>query len=180
MNAVAACLGAYIYDRVAGTAGLGIEDLILADHAEGKCVDQGVAAVAGLELGFAAQIGYAEAVSITGYAADHAFDNGVVLVDQLPLFRIVIRFLGDRTESEGIHDRQRPRAHGEDVAKDATHSRRRPLERLNVAGMIVTFDLESTGPTVAHVNDSRVFTRALHHAFASGRQASEVHTARLV
>ena len=43
VNAVPAGFGAYIYDRVAGAAGFGIEDLILADEAECERVDERIA-----------------------------------------------------------------------------------------------------------------------------------------
>ena len=89
VDAVAAGLGAYIDDGVAGAAGLGVEDFVLADQAQREGVDQRIAAVAGLELGFAAEIGHAEAVAVAGDAADHAFDDGVILVDELALFRVL-------------------------------------------------------------------------------------------
>jgi hypothetical protein len=79
VDAVAAGLGADVDHRVARAAGLAVEDLVDADHAEGEGVHQRIAAVAGLELGFAAQVGHAEAVAVAGDAADHAFDDGVVL-----------------------------------------------------------------------------------------------------
>jgi hypothetical protein len=76
VNAVAARFGAYVYDRVAGAAGLAVKDLVLLDHAQGEGVHQRVAAVAGFELGFAAQVGNAKAVAVAGNAAHHALDDG--------------------------------------------------------------------------------------------------------
>ena len=65
--------------------GLAVEDLVLAHQAQRKRIHQRIAAVAGLELGFAAQVGHAEAVAVAGDAAHHALDDGVVLVHQLRL-----------------------------------------------------------------------------------------------
>ena len=79
VDAVAAGLCSYIDDGVARAAGLAVEDFVDADQAEGEGVDQRVAAVAGLELGFAAEVGDAETVAVAGDAADYAFDDGVVL-----------------------------------------------------------------------------------------------------
>ena len=45
-------------------------------------------------------------------------------------------------EANGVHHRNRPRAHGEDIAQDATDAGCRALERLDEARMIVGFDLE--------------------------------------
>ena len=80
VDAVAAGLGADIDDGVAGAAGLGVEDFVFADQAEREGVDERIAAVAGLELGFAAEVGHAETVAVAGDAADHAFEDGVILV----------------------------------------------------------------------------------------------------
>ena len=76
VDAVAAGLGADVDDRVADAGGLGVEDLVVADEAEREGVDQRIAAVAGLEAGFAAEVGHAEAVAVAGDAADDAFDDG--------------------------------------------------------------------------------------------------------
>src|SRR5271157_1303680 len=154
VDAVAAGLGADVDDWVARAAGFGVEDFVLADQAEGEGVDQRVAAVAGLELGFAAQIGHAETVAVGGDAADHAFDNGVVAGDEPPLFRVLVEFFADRPEAERVHDSQRPRAHGEDVAQDAAHACGRALKRLDVAGVVVALDLEGAGPAFAYVDDA--------------------------
>ena len=64
---------------------LAVEDFVFADEAQRKRVHERIAAVAGLELGFSAEVGHAEAVAVTGDAADHAFDDGVVLCDEFRL-----------------------------------------------------------------------------------------------
>ena len=87
VDAVAAGLCADVDDRVARAGGLAVKDFVLADQAQGEGVHQRVAAVAGLELGFAAQVGHAKAVAVAGDAADHAFDDGVVSGDELALVR---------------------------------------------------------------------------------------------
>ena len=137
----------------------------------------GIAAVAGLELGFAAQVRHAKAVAVTGDAADHAFDNGVIPVYGFPFNA---RFRLDGTKAERVHDRERPRAHGEDVAQDAADAGGRALVRLDVAGMVVRLDFEGAGPAVAHVDDAGIFARPLDHAVAFGGQALEVHAAGFV
>ncbi len=79
VDAVAAGLGADIDDGIARAAGLGVEDLVLADEAEREGVHQRIAAVAGLEFGFAAEVGHAKAVAVAGDAAHHAFEDGVIV-----------------------------------------------------------------------------------------------------
>ena len=60
--------GADVDDGVADAGGLGVEDLVGADEAEGEGVDQRIAGVAGLEAGLAAEVGDAEAVAVAGDA----------------------------------------------------------------------------------------------------------------
>src|SRR5437016_3082419 len=50
---------------------------------------------------------------------------------------VVSYMVGDGTKPQRVHRADRPRAHCEDVANDATHSRRRALEWFDRAGMIV-------------------------------------------
>ena len=184
VNAVAAGLCAHIDDRVAGAGGLGVEDFVFADEAESEGVDQRIAAVAGLEFGFAAEVGHAEAVAVAGDAADDAFEDGVILVMSSRLFTCCVgdpwNQIGDGAEAERIHDGERPRAHGEDVAQNAADAGGRALVGLDVAGVVVRLDLEGAGPAVAHVDDAGVFAGPLHDAIAFGGQALEMHAARLV
>ena len=86
----------------------------------------------------------------------------------------------DRAEAERIHDGQRPRAHGEDVAQNAADAGGRALKRLDVAGVIVGLDLEGAGPAVADVDDAGVLAGPLHDAVALGGQALEMHAAGFV
>src|ERR1700756_5111756 len=81
MNAVAPGLRADVDHRVSFACGLGVEDFILADEAEGEGVDQRISGVAGLELGFATEIGHAETVAVRGDAADYAIEDGVIFVE---------------------------------------------------------------------------------------------------
>jgi hypothetical protein len=176
VDAVAPRLGADIDHRIADAGGLAVEDLVDFDQAERKGIDQRIAAVAGLKFGFAAQVGHAKAVAVAGDAAHHALDDGVILVDQLRRFASLL----DRPEAQRIHHRQRPRAHGEDVAQDSAYSGGRALMGLDVAGMIVALDLEGAGPSIAHVDDAGVFARSLHNTLALGGQALQMHARGLV
>ncbi len=86
----------------------------------------------------------------------------------------------DRAEAERVHDGERARAHGEDVAQDAADAGGRALIRLNVAGVVVRFDLEGAGPAVADVDDAGVFAGPLDDAIALRGQALEVDAAGLI
>ena len=85
-----------------------------------------------------------------------------------------------RPEAQRIQHRDRPRAHGEDVAQDAADAGGRALERLDEAGMIVRFDLERDGIAVADIDDAGVFARALQHVLALGRQLLQMNARALV
>ena len=180
VDAVAAGLGADINDGVAGAAGLAVEDLVLADQTEREGVHQRIARIAGLKLGFAAQIRHAEAVAVAGHAADDAFNNGVVLLDELLVVVGQPALIGDGAEAERIHDGKGTRAHRKDVAQNAADAGGRALIGLDVAGVVVRLDLEGAGPAVPDVDDAGVLSRTLHDELAFGRQALEMYLAGLV
>ena len=174
MNAVAAGFRADVDHRIAFARSLGVENLIAPDEAQSESVHQRIARVAGLELGFAAEVGHAEAIAVRSDSADHAFEDGMVLVNLClrrtrrcrlwrprrpsPLRR------RDRAKAQRIHHRHRPRAHGENIAQDSADAGGRALKRLDERRMVVRLDLESAGPAIADVDDARILARPLHHA----------------
>ena len=179
VDAVAARLRANVDHRIARAARLGVKNLVLADQSQRKRIHQRIAAVTGLELRLAAQIRHAKAVAVSRHAAHYAVHNRMILVD-LALVHVLARLSGDRPKAQRIHHRQRPRAHGKDVAQNAAHARRRALKRLDVAGVVVALNLEGAGPPIAHVDDAGILARPLHHARALGGQPLQMHAAGLV
>ena len=184
VDAVAAGLGADVDDGVADAGGLGVEDFVDADQAEGEGVDEGIAGVAGLEAGFAAEVGDAEAVAVAGDAGDDAVEMGGGAASCV--VRCVGRLRRKGAEAEGVHDGERAGVHGEDVAQDAADAGGCALVGLDVAGVVVGFDLEGAGPAVADVDDAGVLAGALDDgagaggARAAGGQALEVDAGGLV
>ena len=168
VDAVAAGLGADVDHRIADAARLAEKQSVLARDAQGEGVDQRVAAVAGVKHRLAAQVGDPEAVAVVGDAGDDTVADGPVLR------------AGQRAEAQRIHDGHRARAHGEDVAQDAAHPGRRALKRLNVAGVVVRFDLEHAGPAVAHPHHAGVLARPLQNVGTLGGQALEQPAAGFV
>ena len=55
-------------------------------------------------------------------------------------------------EAQAVQQRDRPRAHGDDVAEDAADPCGRSLERLDGRGMVVALDLERDRLAVAEVD----------------------------
>ena len=80
MNAVASSLGAHVDDWIALAGGARVENLIATNQAECECIQKRVIGVAGFEFGFAAEVGYSEAVAVGGDPGDHTFEDGVVLM----------------------------------------------------------------------------------------------------
>ncbi len=167
VDAVAAGLGADVEDGVADAGGGCVEDLVFADEAEGEGVEERVAGVAGLEAGFAAEVGNAEAVAVAGDAAGRRPRRwclcGCVRVG-----------LGDSSgewaEAEGVHDGERAGAHGEDVAEDAADAGGGALVGLDIGGVVVGLDFEGAGPAVADVDDAGVFAGALDDGAGAGER----------
>src|SRR5437016_359594 len=123
MNAVAARLRANLDNGVTDARRLSVEDLIFAEDPEREHVHQRIAVVAIFKDALAAHGRNAEAVAVMRDARHHAFHNPTIA-------RHV-----QRAETQGIHDGDRPRTHGEDVAQNAAYARCGALERLDEARM---------------------------------------------
>ena len=105
-------------------------------------------------------------------AGDHAFQDAAVARAG---FGIV-----ETPEAQRIQHRDRPRAHGENVAQDAADAGGRALKRLDEAGMVVRFDLERDRNAVADIDDAGVFARALQHVFAVRGKLLQMNARALV
>src|SRR5581483_2008015 len=86
----------------------------------------------------------------------------------------------DGAKSQGIHYRDRARAHGEDVPQDAAYTCGGSLKGLDEGGMIVRFDFEGAGPAVPDIDDPGILARALQDALAAGGEAFQVNARRFV
>src|SRR5258708_30203914 len=86
----------------------------------------------------------------------------------------------DGPETQRVHDREWPGAHGKDVTQDAADAGRGPLKRLDEGGVIVGLDFEGAGPAVADVDDTGILSRPLHHPFAARRQSLQMDARRLI
>ncbi len=122
----------------------------MAQHADREGVHQRVGLVDGVEVGLAADVGQAEAVGVERDTGDDAVHDarGIGVVDV--------------TEAQGIHHRNGPGAHRDDVADDAADTRRCALERLDEARVVVALDLEGDGPALADIHDTGVLAHADH------------------
>src|SRR5882672_8344417 len=85
-----------------------------------------------------------------------------------------------RPEPQRVHHRHRPRAHRENIAQNAAHSRSRALKRLNKGRMIMRLDLERAAPTVPDIDDAGILSRPLEHQLAARRQPLQMDARRLV
>ena len=74
-DAVAAGARAEEDDEVAFAGRVGQVDVVVAQLADAQRVDEGVALVGGVELGFAADVGQAQAVAVAADAGDDAVDD---------------------------------------------------------------------------------------------------------
>src|SRR5205823_8782494 len=149
MDAVAAGRGADQQHQVARLARGGARQVVTVDDADAHGIDERVAAVAGMKVGFAAHGGDADAVAVARDAADNAAEE------------VTVARLIQRPEAQRIQQRDGPRAHGKDVADDATHARGCALVRLHSAGMVMALDLEHESLPVANVHRAGVLAWSL-------------------
>ena len=76
-------------------------------------------------------------------------------------------------EAQPVEQRDRARAHGDDVPEDAADPGRSALERLDRARVVVALDLERDRLAVAEVDHARVLARPLQHACALRGKAAQ-------
>ena len=152
-DSVATCACTEQHDLVAGACRGGQVDVLVAKHAHGEGVDEGIGLVGGVEHGFTTDVGQTEAVAVSADTGDDAGGDSRGI-------RVV-----DRAESELIHDGDGAGPHRDDVADDAANAGRSPLVRLDVARVVVRFDLERHGPAVADINDASVLADTHEEVF---------------
>ena len=133
-----------------------------------SALTSGLCAVGGVEDRLARDVRDAHAVAV---AADAAHDAAEQLARAL---------LVERAEPQRVAERDRPRAHREDVAQDPAHAGGRALVGLDGRGVVVALDLEGHGEAVADVDHAGVLTRALQHARAVRGQPAQLETRVLV
>ena len=73
-------------------------------------------------------------------------------------------------EAQPVEQRDRPRAHRDDVSEDPADPGRRALEGLDRARVVVRLDLEGDRLAVAEVEHAGVLARPLEHALALARE----------
>ena len=163
VDAVAAGLRADVVDRIADAGGAALDERVGLRDAEAEHVDERIAGVRLLERDLAADRRDADAVAVAGDAGDDAFDDAAGA-----------RAVGtvERAEAQRVQQRDRPRAHREDVADDAADAGRRALVRLDERRMVVRFDLEDRRQPVADVDGAGVLAGPLQHARARRSAAS--------
>src|SRR3546814_20545446 len=83
-------------------------------------------------------------------------------------------------EAQRVLVGDRSRAHREDVAQYAADAGRRPLVRLDVAGVVVALHLEDGCQTVANVDHAGILAGSADHLGPGARYILQVNAARLV
>ena len=168
MDAIAARLGADVVHGIANASRASLDDRVLPRDAQTEDVHERVATVAFVEDDLPANRRDPDAVAIPADARHDATQDSAR------------SGLLDRAEPQRVEQRDRPGAHGEDVADDAADAGGGPLVRLDERRVVVRFDLEHGGQAVADVHRPGILTRPLQHAWPFGRQGSQVHAGTLV
>ena len=75
-------------------------------------------------------------------------------------------------ESQPVEQRDRARAHGDDVSQDPADPGRGALEGLDRGRVVVALDLEGDRLAVTEVEDACVFSRPLEDARRRGRETA--------
>ena len=154
VDPVAARLRARIEDGIPRPGGFRAEDPVLPHEADRHHVHEDVLVVGRVEERHPADRRHADAVAVAPDAAHdavhevaHARSRGI-------------------PEKERVEDRERARAHREDVAQDPAHARGRALIGLDERRVVVGLHLEDDGEAVADVHGSGILAGALQDARA--------------
>ena len=131
-------------------------------------VDERVLGVRLVEHDLAADRRHADRVAVAGDARHHALGD--------PAAAGVV----EGTEAQRVHDRDGPRAHGEDVAQDAADAGGGALVGLDGRRVVVALDADRRGDAVADVDHARALAGTDEHPRCLGREAAEVDPRRLV
>src|SRR5262249_21590904 len=155
MNPVAPRARSHVNHWIAHARRLGVEHVLLLTHAERERVHKRIAVVARLEDALAAHGRHAETVAVMRDPRDYARKYAAIARAG--------RRIGEPSEAQRVHHRDRPRAHGEDVAQNSADARGRALKRLDEARVIVRFDLERDHVPAADIDDAGILARSLHY-----------------
>ena len=133
-------------------------DLFVAEDAQTEHVYKRIAGVGFVAIDLAADCRNSDAVAVVGDARDDAREKSAICG------------VGDRAETQGVHAKDRPGAHCEDVADDAADPGSRALERFHGAGMVVTLHFEGDSPAVSDVDNACVLLPGLDQNTIPGRR----------
>jgi len=156
MNTVTPGFGADIDDWIAHAGRRRVEYLVGIGHAHGHRIDQDIAVIGRVEIGFTRHRRHANAIAVAADPRDHT------------LYQMLHLGMLGTPETQRIGVGYWPRAHGEHVAQDPANPRRRTLVGLN------------RRLAVADVDHAGVLARAADHPRGLGRQPLEVEAARFV
>ena len=151
MNAVAPCLCPDIDDRIARAGRCRPEDPVTICQPDSHGIHENVAVVGRVEIHLAANSRDADTVAIT---ADTGDDTGQ---------KVACLFMVRRAETKRVQQRNRPRAHGEDIAKNTADTGRRALIGFNERRMVMALDLEDGGKPVTDIDGACVLAGPLDH-----------------
>ena len=168
VDPVAPRLRADVDEGVTHPVGPRPEDPPARGESDAEDVDEGVPRVRGRDRDLPPDRRAPEAVPVMRDAGHH------------PAQEVTAPGIVERPEPEGVEESDRTRAHREDVAEDAAHTRRRPLERLDERRVVVALDLQGQGESISDVDHASVLTRPLEDVGGAGREPSQEGAGGLV
>ena len=141
--------------RIARPVGCGAYGFAHFHQAYAHRVDEDIGFVAVVEIHFTTDGRNAECIAVITDAFHHAFEE--------PLGA----FSFDIAEAQRIELCNRTGAHGEHIAVDAAHAGGCTLVWFDGAGVVMAFDLEAAGQSVADIHQSGIFFTGLGEQFAA-------------
>ena len=129
-------------------------NLIVPQRPQTKHIHQRISLIRGIKHQLPTHRGYPHTVPIVRNPSHHSMNQRPRPFSSLPL-RL------RPSKSQRIHKRHRPRPHRENIPQDSSYSRRRSLEWLHRAWMVVRLDLIRQCQSISCIHHSGIFLSSL-------------------
>ena len=158
---VASGLRPNIKDGISNSRRGAAGDLAVAQYSKAKYIHQRIAGIGFVKINLAADRWDPDTVSVMGDAGDDACK------------KVAVGTLCERTKTQRIQTEDGPCTHRKDVANDAAYPGSGSLERLDGAGMVVTFHFECHRPIIADIDHAGILLSGRHqYSLAAGGKFS--------
>ncbi len=153
---ITSCFAAYINYRISNTFGSSIKDFITFAKSKSKSIYQNISIITAIKKGFTPNGWHTHAVSIISDSSNNS-------TNQVALTFSSCKVAFNLPKTQGIHISNRTSPHGKNITQNPTNPSSSALIWLNKTWMIMALHLKNCRHSIAHINNTRIFTRSLNN-----------------